>query len=629
MDKITLEKLDYNELKEIVKSYCVSGLGKALIDKLEPSGNLKIVNKRLDETSEGKRLLEASYHIPLSGIFDITPHIEKIEKGASLNPEDLTMISDFLRGCRKVKLFVKDKEGYAPTLCSYGDNITDLSYIEEEINKCIRGSVVDSNASKELKKIRRLIDECEEKIRERLDRFLKNSENKQYIQESFISKRNGRYTIPIKSAYKKYVQGTVIEASSKGATVFMEPDTISRYTSELATLKIEESIEEYKILGMLTEMLNERIRDLKINIEVIAEYDMIWAKAKYSNEISGIKPKLNAHGYIKIVNGKYPLIKNVVPLNFEVGEDYRTLIITGPNAGGKTVVLKTVGILILAVQSGFHIAAKEGTEIAVFDKVFVDIGDNQSIENALSTFSSHVKNLAEIIKQSTKSTLLLFDEIGSGTEPNEGAALAIAILEELYHKGCITIATTHYGEIKNFSESHPDFENAAMEFKKDTLEPLYKLHIGRSGDSNALYISKKMGIYDSIIDKARKYIETKDYNYELIKDSKIQKKKEEIEIIEAKYNYSIGDRVILLDKNESAIVYKEIDELNNLVVLYKNNFIEVNYKRVKLDVKASELYPEGYDFNQLFISYKERKLEHDISRGSKKALKKIRKNSIG
>lgn len=628
MDKITLEKLDYYELKEIVKRYCVSGLGKTLIDKLEPSGNLKIVNKRLDETSEGRRLLEASYHIPLSGIFDITPHIEKIEKGASLAPEDLTMMSDFLRGCRKVKLFVKDKEGYAPTLCSYGDNITDLSYIEDEINKCIRGSVVDSNASKELKKIRRLIDDCEEKIRERLDRFLKNSENKQYIQEFFISKRNGRYTIPIKSAYKKYVQGTVIEASSKGSTVFMEPDTISRYTSEVATLKIEESIEEYKVLGMLTEMLNERIRDLKINIEVIAEYDMIWAKAKYSNDISGIKPKLNDYGYIKIVDGKYPLIKNVVPLNFEVGEDYRTLIITGPNAGGKTVVLKTVGILTLAVQSGFHIAAKEGTEISVFDKIFVDIGDNQSIENALSTFSSHVKNLAEIIKQSTKSTLLLFDEIGSGTEPNEGAALAIAILEELYHKGCITVATTHYGEIKNFSESHPDFENAAMEFKKDTLEPLYKLHIGRSGDSNALYISKKMGISDSIINRARKYIETKDYNYELIKDSKVIKKKEEVEVLESKYNYCVGDRVILLDKNESAIVYKEINELNNIVVLYKNNFIEVNYKRMKLDVKASELYPEGYDLSQLFTSYKERKLEHDISRGSKKALKKIRKNSI-
>ena len=628
MDKTTLEKLNYFELKEIVKGYCISGLGKALIDKLEPSSNLKVVSKRLDETSEGRRLLEASYHIPLAGIFNITPHIEKIEKGASLDPEDLTMMSDFLRGWRKIKLFVKDKEGYAPTLCSYGESITDLSYIEEEINRCIRGSVVDSNASKELKKIRRRIDECEEKIRERLDKFLKNSENKKYIQETFISKRNGRYTIPIKSAYKKYVQGTVIEASSKGSTVFMEPDVISRYTADLSTLKIEESIEEYKILAMLTEMINERIRDLKINIEVIAEYDMIWAKAKYSNEISGIKPKLNDHGYIKIVDGKYPLIKNTVPLNFEIGDNYRALIITGPNAGGKTVVLKTVGILTLAVQSGFHIAAKEGTEISVFNNVFVDIGDNQSIENALSTFSSHVKNLAEIIKQSTKSTLLLFDEIGSGTEPNEGAALAIAILEELYHKGCITIATTHYGEIKNFSEEHPDFQNAAMEFKKDTLEPLYKLHIGKSGDSNALYISKKMGISDSIIERTRKYIENKEYNYEMIKANKVSKKKEEIQALDSRYSYSVGDRVILLDKNESAIVYKEIDELNNLVVLYKNDFIEVNYKRVKLDVSASELYPEGYDLDQLFTSYKERKLEHDISRGSKKALRKIRKNSI-
>lgn len=628
MDKMTLEKLNYYELKEIVKGYCISGLGKALIDKLEPSSNLKIVNNRLDETLEGRRLLEASYHIPLSGIFNISPHIEKIEKGSSLDPEDLTMMSDFLRGCRKVKLFVKDKEGYAPTLCSYGESITDLSYIEDEINKCIRGSIVDSNASKELKKIRRLIDECEEKIRERLDKFLKNSENKQYIQEFFISKRNGRYTIPIKLAYKKYVQGTVIEASSKGSTVFMEPDVISRYTSELSNLKIEENIEEYKILGMLTEMLNERIRDLKINVEVIAEYDMIWAKAKYSNDISGIKPKLNDCGYIKIVDGKYPLLKSAIPLNFEVGEDYRTLIITGPNAGGKTVVLKTVGILTLAVQSGFHINAKEGTEISVFNKIFVDMGDNQSIENALSTFSSHVKNLAEIIKQSTKSTLLLFDEIGSGTEPNEGAALAIAILEELYHKGCITIATTHYGEIKNFSQEHPDFENAAMEFKKDTLEPLYKLNIGKSGDSNALYISKKMGISDSIVERSRKYIETKDYNYELIRENKTKRKKEEIEVLDTRYNYCVGDRVILLDKNERAIVYKEINELNNLVVLYKGNFVEVNYKRVKLDVKASELYPDGYDLNQLFISYNERKLEHDISRGSKKALREIRKNSI-
>ena len=628
MDKISLDKLNYYDLKEIVKSYCVSGLGKTLIDKLEPSSNLKVVNRRLDETSEGRKLLDVSYHLPLEGIHNIFPLIDKMDKGGVLEPSDLTMVSDFLRGCRKLKMFLKDKEGYAPTLCSYSENISDLSYIEEEINISIRGSVVDSNASKELKKIRKQIDICEGKIKEKLDKFLRNSSNKECIQEFFISQRNGRYTIPIKAAYKNKVAGSIVEVSSKGTTVFMEPDIVSKFTSELSVIQAEESMEVYKILAILTEMIYERIKDLKMNVGVISEYDMIWAKAKYSNDIDGIKPELNEYGYIKIVNGKYPLIKNPVPLNFEIGDDYRTLIITGPNAGGKTVVLKTVGILTLAVQSGFHIPAKEGTEISVFNKIFVDIGDNQSIENALSTFSSHVKNLAKIIKESSKSTLLLFDEIGSGTEPNEGAALAIAILEELYHKGCITIASTHYGEIKNFSQEHPQFENAAMEFKKDTLEPLYKLHIGKSGDSNALYISKKMGIPDSIIERTRKYIETKNYNYDVINSSKFIKKKEEIEEVDLKHNYCIGDKVILLDNNESDIVYKELDELNNLTVFYKKEFIKVNYRRVKLELTASELYPEGYDLNQIFISYKERKLDHDIIRGSKKALKKVRKTSI-
>ncbi|MHB7981022.1 endonuclease MutS2 [Clostridium sporogenes] len=627
MNKETLEKLHYYELKEMIKEYCVSGLGKRLIDKLEPSSNIKIVNQRLDETSEGRRLLDASYNIPLEGIFNVLPLIEKIEKGASLEPTDLTMMSNFLRGCRKVKLFIKDKEGYAPTLSAYGENICDLSYIEEEINRSIRGSVVDSNASKELKKIRRNIDICEGKIKEKLDKFLKNSANKEYIQEFFISQRDGKHTIAIKTAHKNKVEGTIVETSSKGTTVFMEPNVISKYTSELTVLKAEESVEEYKILATLTEMIFERIKDLKMNVDVISEYDMIWAKAKYSKVINGIKPKLNDYGYIKIIKGKYPLIKDSIPLDFEIGKDYRGLIITGPNAGGKTIVLKTIGLLTLAIQSGFHIEAKEGTEFSVFKKLFVDIGDNQSVENALSTFSSHVKNLAEIIRESTKSTLLLFDEIGSGTEPNEGSALAIAILEELYHKGSITISTTHYGEIKNFSKEHPDFENAAMEFEKETLEPLYKLSIGKVGDSNALYISKKMGLYDSIIDRARKYMDTKSYNYNLIEDSKIIKNKE-LQAKEDFYDYSVGDKVILLENNESAIVYKERDRLNNVTILYNKEFIEVNYKRIKLELKASDLYPEGYDLNQLFISYKERKLEKDIKRGSKKVLKRIKKETL-
>lgn len=624
MNNATLEKLNYNELKEIVKSYCISNLGKKLIDKLTPSKNINQVQRRLKETSEGRRLMDASYHMPLEGIFDITPLIDKIEKGGVLEASELTTIEDFLRGCRKVKTFVKDKEGYAETLSSYGDNITDLKDIETEIKIAIRGTIVDSNATKELKRIRRHIDICEEKIKEKLEKFIKNSSNREYLQEFFVSQRNGRYTVPIKSSFKNNVQGTIVEVSSKGTTVFIEPHVISKYTTELVSLRAEESIEEYKILSTLTEMIYQRIHELKINIEVISEYDMILAKAKYSKEINGIEPKLNDYGYIKIVEGKYSLIDNCIPLNFEIGRDYRSLIITGPNAGGKTVVLKSVGLLTLAVLSGFHISAKESTEISVFNNIFVDIGDNQSIENALSTFSSHVKNLAEILKESNKNSLLLFDEIGSGTEPNEGAALAIAILEEFYHKGCITVASTHYGEIKNFSENHPDFENAAMEFKKDTLEPLYKLHIGKSGDSNALYISKKMGISDNIIEKSKKYIETKDYNYEIIKESKITKMKIE-EVKANEYDYKVGDKVLLLDKNSSGIVYKEIDKFNNVTVLFNNEFIEINYKRLKLEFTAEELYPKGYDLNQLFTSFKERKLARDIERGSKKGLKKFRK----
>lgn len=629
MDNTTLEKLNYYDIKEIIKGYCISGLGKALIDKLEPSTNIKVVKRRLDETSEGRALLDASYHIPLDGIFNILPLIEKMEKGASLEPESLIMISDFLRGCRKVKNFMKDKEGYAPTLCLYGENITDLSYIQEEINNSISGSRVNSNASKELKKIRKQMDICEEKIKEKLDKFLKNPSNKECIQEFFVSKRNGRYTIPIKSSYKNYVNGTIIEASSKGTTVFVEPDTVGRYSSELSILEAEEAVEEYRILAMITEMLYERVKDIKMNVEVISELDMVWAKAKYSNDIQGIQPKINDYGYIKIVKGCNPLIKNPVPLDFEIGSDYRSLIITGPNAGGKTVVLKTVGMLTLATMLGFHIKVKAGTEISIFNKIFVDIGDDQSIENALSTFSSHVKNLAYIIKESNKSTLLLFDEIGSGTEPNEGAALAIAVLEDLYKKGCIIVATTHYGEIKNFSEQHPDFENAAMEFEKDTLEPLYKMTIGKTGDSNALYISKKMGIPDRILEKTKMYIENKEYDYNKVNESKISKVKKDVNDLE-NYNkeeeLSIGDKVLWLDKNESAIVYKERDLYNNIIIFYNKEFIEVNYKRVKLQLRADELYPEGYDLNQIFVSFKERKLEKDIERGSKKALKEIRKS---
>nr|WP_288768302.1 endonuclease MutS2 [uncultured Intestinibacter sp.] len=625
MNNTTLDKLQLNDLKELVKIYCVSSLGKELIDNIKPKTSIYSVDTMLKENKEARNILENSNHIPLEGVFNLNSLIDKVEKGIILNPEELMKTEAFLRGCKKIKNFMENMRFYGETLSSYSLNITDLTSIEEEINFCIKANKIDTNASSELKKIRRKIENCESKIKDKLNIFLTSSSNKKYIQEFLISKRDDRYVIPIKASYKHEVNGVVLDTSSKGNTVFIEPDSVSKFSTELISLKAEESIEEYRILSYLTELIFDKIQEIRINTEVIANYDMIFAKAKYSLNHNCITPNINNHGYIKLVKAKHPLLKgNIVPLDFEIGDKYRSLIITGPNAGGKTVTLKTVGILTLMTQCGFDIPAEEGTSISIFENIFVDIGDNQSIENALSTFSSHIQNIASIINKSNKSTLVLLDEIGSGTEPNEGAALAIAILDELYQMGCITIASTHYGELKKFATMHPDFENAGMMFNKNTLEPLYKLTIGHSQNSNALFISKKMGIRDKVLKKANNYINNKDYEINLIDSRKIRNE-EKIDNTIQTYDYEIGDKIRLLDKDDFGIVYTGIDKFNNLQVLYKDEFITVNVKRTKPYLKAKDLYPEGYDLNSLFVSFKDRKLEKDIARGSKNALKKIQK----
>jgi len=626
MNEMTFEKLQYNELKERVKLHCVSSLGKALIDKLQPSGSLKVIKNRLNETTEAKALLASAGHVPLMGISNLGNLVEKLEKGIILEPSELMSVGDFLRGCRKIKTFMETNEFYAPTLASYAGSITELRDIEEEIDNAIKGGIVDSSASSTLKRVRKHMEQTEEKINERLNKFLKNSENKQHIGEFFVSKRNGHYTIPIKSASKNRVAGTIIETSSKGSTVFIEPQVITKLSGEMAILVVEEEMEVYQILAGLSGLVLEQLHAININIELISQYDMVFAKGKYSMATDGIEPILNDYGFVKMVACKHPFLgKEAVPLDFEIGKNYRSLVITGPNAGGKTIVLKTIGLLTLATMSGFHITGATGTEIAVFEKLFVDIGDNQSLENALSTFSSHMKNLARIMNQANHKTLLLFDEIGSGTEPNEGAGIAIAILEKLYLKGCITVATTHYGEIKGYSEQHPDFMNSAMQFDNETLTPLYKLLIGKSGESNALWIANKMGIAEDVQKIAQGYMKEKSYNLAKVDESRVRKARVVKEVDENHYDYQQGDRVKLLDYDDMGIVYEGINQLNNVKVYYKKEFVDVNIKRLQLDLPASELYPQGYDMNQLFSDFKDRKFQHDMERGSKKALKKIQK----
>lgn len=626
MNEITYEKLQYNELKQIIRSYCISGLGKQLMDKLKPSSNINIVKNCLNETTEAVAVLNTNSRVPFLGVSNIENIMQNLEKGIILQPDDLVNVSDFLRGCRKIKKYMLDKEFIAPVIASYANSMTIFPSVEEEIDFSIKGNRIDSAASKELKRIRNNLQAVESKMEERLNRFLKSSANKKYIQEAFISKKDDRYTIPIKAAYKHHVEGVIVDTSSKGSTVFIEPAAVSKLNNELAVLKAEEQMEEYQILATLSGMILENISELKINMELIGQYDMVFAKAKFSKQMEGIEPKLNDHGFIKLVNCKHPLLPgDAVPLNFEIGEDFRSLIITGPNAGGKTVVLKTIGLLTLSVMSGFHITANKETEISLFENIFVDIGDNQSIENALSTFSSHMQNIASIMQHVTNHSLLLFDELGSGTEPNEGAALAISILEEFYHTGCITVATTHYGEIKRFSEMHPDFMNAAMQFNSETLEPLYKLILGRSGESNALWISQKMNMREQVLRRAKGYMNNKEYDLERIDNRKIRRPKTVKSKSDIFTGYEKGDRVKLLEYDDFGIIYKEMDSNHNVIVFYNKELIEVNAKRVSLEVKGKDLYPEGYDLDSLFEDYSSRKMQHDLERGSKKALRKMEK----
>ena len=612
-------------MKEQIERHCVSSLGKKRFKKLQLNAKPVVVTTRYNETEEARALLDAKLTMPFMGLSSIDVFMEQLEKGLLLEASSLIDVADFLRSGRMIRRFMEKYESLAPTLTMYARSISEFTEIEDEIYFSIKNGQVADEASKELRRIRRLIAEKESKIEERLSKFLKNKDNQKQIQEFFVSKKNERFTIPIKAAYKNQVAGTIIETSSKGTTVFIEPTAVTKLNDELAMLKVEESTEIYQILATLSGLILENLVPIQLNLETIAEYDMIFARGKYSRLIQGVTPKLNQRGYIHLVNAVHPLIEaNAVPLNFTVGEDYRGLIITGPNAGGKTVVLKTVGLLALMTLLGIQLPADEGTEMGLFEGIFVDIGDSQSLENALSTFSSHIQNIADIMQVAPRNSLVLFDEIGSGTEPNEGAALAIAILEEFYQRGNIVVATTHYGEIKRYSEIHPDFINAAMAFDQATLTPLYQLLMGESGESNALWIAKKMNLKEHVIQQAQRYMEDKDYS---LTKASIPKNKTMIdsqtERAESVSLLKKGDRVLLLDYNENGLVFEDNPLRETVTVFYRNDYHEVVPKRLKLEVLATDLYPPDYDLSTLFTSYTERKLDHDINRGSKKALKKI------
>lgn len=623
MNQETYNKTQFNQIKGKLMTYAISYYGKELIKRLQPNSHLDVVKKRLQETSEAKALLMANLHVPFMGLNNIEYLTSQVKKGFILEPTELISYADFLRSSRLIQAFMQKNKFIAPLLAKYSDSLQLFSMIELEIYQVIRNNQVENDASRELRKIRRAIQECEKEIEAKLTSFLRNTQNKPKIQEAIVVKKNDRYTIPIKATYKNQISGTVVDASSKGTTVFVEPTTVTKLNDKLYQLKMEEATEVYQILSTLTGLIAEQMVAIQSNLEVVAQYDMIFAKAKYSREINGIEPEINQDGIIEFVNVKHTLLgENAVPLNVTLGQDYRGLTITGPNAGGKTVVLKTVGLITLQTMIGVQIIADVGTNVGIFDQIFVDIGDQQSIENALSTFSGHMQNISEILAKTKRNSLILLDEIGSGTEPNEGAALAIAIMEAFYKKGSILITTTHYGEIKRFSEQHEDFLTAAMAFDSENLMPKYQLILGETGESNAFWIANKMNLDEHVVKQAQNYLHNRNYSTE--KEHSLQKvrKPKEQTIFPT---YEKGDRVFWTEKKTIGLIFELIELSDEVIIFVENQKVRVPKRQLKLDRSAKELYPPNYDLDSLFDDYHERKKIRDLERGSKKAHKKLRK----
>ncbi|MTD38029.1 endonuclease MutS2 [Erwinia sp. CPCC 100877] len=625
MNQETYTKTQFTEIKEKVKSYAISSYGKQLIEHLRPSSQLTVVEKRLQETAEAKALLTANLHVPFMGLTTIEHLTKQVTKGFILEPVELMTYADFLRSNRLIQAFMQKNQFLAPLLAKYSEALQIFPEVEEEIYRAIRNNQVDSDASRELRKIRRAIAECEKELESKLQSFLRNAQNKPKLQEAIIVKKNDRLTVPIKASYKKQIAGTVIDQSAKGTTVFIEPAAAAKLNDKLTQLKVAESTEIYQLLSTLTGLIAEQLPTIEANLEVVAQYDMIFAKAKYSREINGIEPQVNQEGIIHFVNVKHTLLgADAVPLNLTLGQDYRGLTITGPNAGGKTVVLKTIALITLQTMIGVQVIADKGTNVALFEQIFVDIGDRQSLENALSTFSGHLQNISTILAQTKRNSLILLDEIGSGTEPNEGAALAIAIMEAFYQKGSLLITTTHYGEIKRFAQEHADFITAAMAFDGERLTPKYQLIMGETGASNAFWIVEKMKLAPQVVKTAQRYLKTRAYTTEKIIQKRCSPKPEKLSAIEL----SKGDRVFWSEKKQTALVYEVLEMTDKVVIYHEKQLITVRKRQLKLENRAKDLYPPQYDLDTLFESFKERKQRRDLERGSKKAHKQLKKELL-
>lgn len=517
MEKRVLKTLEYDKILAMLKERASCCVSRELVDTMEPSGDFDTVERELKLTAEAETLFYKTGRSPVDDFPDMRHCLERMHAALFLSTGELLGIASCLKAARIAKDTLAKEVGEESYLYNLAGLLITHRSAEEEINRCIiNEDEIFDGASPALARIRRAMRLANEKVREKLNSMIRSAAYQKYLQEPIITIRNGRFVIPVKQEYRQQVPGLIHDQSGSGATLFIEPSAVVELGNEYKKLLAEEADEIERILTELTAMLAPYADEIREDLNIMGQIDLVFAKAKLSRELNAVMPRLNRSNYVRIVRGRHPLIPadKVVPIDIWIGRDYRSLIITGPNTGGKTVTLKIVGLFALMVQSGIFVPANEGSEFPVFEHIYADIGDEQSIEQSLSTFSSHMKNIVGILDKADENSLVLLDELGAGTDPIEGAALAMSILEELNDRHCMCVSTTHYSEIKAFAMTHEGMENASMEFDIDRLCPTYRLYIGIPGKSNAFEISSRLGLPNSIIDKAKSFLKGEDVRFE-------------------------------------------------------------------------------------------------------------------
>lgn len=508
MDRYSLKKLEFHKIKEMLEALCQTPLGVPCVRALEPSTDINKILETQAETTEAVDAKRLNPDLSLAGVSDLTSFLRRAAIGGVLEPHELLLIMDTLAAAGRVKAGILRINADLPHLRARAVALNECSQLQERIGTCIlpEGEIADA-ASAELAKLRRQIKALEAKARSQLEEFLTKPEWLRFLQEPIYTMRGDRYVVPVKQEYRNQFPGIVHDQSASGATVFMEPLSLVRTMNELAAAKTAAQREELRVLEELTRLVAADHDSISENLRLLGELDFIFARGLLSEKMKGWAPEIMEDGWLEIRGGRHPLLQGkVVPLDIHLGKDFDCLIITGPNTGGKTVALKTVGLLALMAQAGLHVPAREGTVFPCFMDIFADIGDEQSIEQSLSTFSGHMTNIVRILHKAGKGTLVILDELGAGTDPEQGASLGMAILEYLMKKGALVLVTTHYSELKVFAHTQPRAENASVEFDSITLKPTYRLAIGVPGESNAFEIASRLGLSPEIVERARSFM---------------------------------------------------------------------------------------------------------------------------